>query len=85
MQLRQFEASSRGRQFVLVLETNEDPLGRLIAIAEESHIAGAHVTGIGAFSRAKVAFWNPERSPGSRPEAPRTPCGRAPRRARRAM
>jgi len=60
MQLKELEKSERGRTFLLVFETGEDPLVQLRAFAEAREIRGAHITGIGAFSRAEVAFWRPE-------------------------
>jgi predicted DNA-binding protein with PD1-like motif len=60
MKHREIEKSASGRVFLLVLEAGEDPLARLTAFAEANDIRGAHVAGIGAFSRAEVAFWRPE-------------------------
>jgi hypothetical protein len=60
MQLQEIEKPERGRVFLLVLETGEDPVAQLTAFAEANDVRGAHVTGIGAFSRAEVAFWRPE-------------------------
>lgn len=60
MQHRELATSERGRTFLLVFETGEDPLGQLSAFAEAEDVRTAHVTGLGAFSRAEVAFWRPE-------------------------
>ena len=51
---------ARRRDFLLVLDDGDDVLGSLIAFAQQSGITGASLQGIGAFSKATVAYWNKE-------------------------
>ena len=45
---------------LLVLNAGDDVMERLIAFANEQAIEGASFSAIGAFSRATIAYWNPE-------------------------
>ena len=49
---------ARRRDFLLVLDDRDDVLGSLIAFAQQNGITGASLHGIGAFSRATIAYWN---------------------------
>ena len=49
---------ARRRDFLLVLDGGDDVIPSLIAFAQQSGITGASFFGIGAFSRATVAYWN---------------------------
>jgi predicted DNA-binding protein with PD1-like motif len=49
---------SRRREILLVLDGGDDVLPSLTAFARENGIAGASLQGIGAFSRATIAYWN---------------------------
>jgi predicted DNA-binding protein with PD1-like motif len=51
---------ARQRDFLLVLDGGDDVMGSLIEFARECRISGASLQGIGAFSRATVAYWNKE-------------------------
>src|SRR5437763_6924893 len=52
--------SARQRDFLLVLDGGDDVMASLIAFAQQSGITGASLHGIGAFSKATVAYWNKE-------------------------
>lgn len=54
-----FNGSAR-RDFLLVLDRGDDVVESLLAFAREHGIAGASLQAIGAFSRAAVAYWNPQ-------------------------
>jgi len=49
---------ARQRDFLLVLDDGDDVMASLIAFARQSGITGGSLHGIGAFSRATVAYWN---------------------------
>ena len=49
---------ARRRDFLLVLDDGDDVLGSLTAFAQQNGITGASLHGIGAFSRATIAYWN---------------------------
>src|SRR5262249_45123485 len=46
------------REFLLVLDDGDDVMQSLIAFAQQHDITGASVQGIGAFSKATIAYWN---------------------------
>jgi uncharacterized protein len=46
------------RDFLLVLDDGDDVMQSLIAFAGQNGITGGSLHGIGAFSRATVAYWN---------------------------
>ncbi len=48
-----------GRGFLLVLDDGDEVPKALIAFAKANGITGASLHGIGAFSRATIAYWNP--------------------------
>jgi predicted DNA-binding protein with PD1-like motif len=45
---------------LLVLDGGDDVMQSLIDFAQKKHIRGASLHGIGAFSKATVAYWNKE-------------------------
>jgi predicted DNA-binding protein with PD1-like motif len=49
---------ARRRDFLLVLDDGDDVMGSLTAFAQQNGITGASLHGIGAFSRATIAYWN---------------------------
>ena len=57
MKSKAFEPARR-RDFLLVLDDGDDVMGSLTAFAQQSGITGASLHGIGAFSRATIAYWN---------------------------
>jgi predicted DNA-binding protein with PD1-like motif len=46
------------RTFVVVLDPGEDPIAALTDFARRERLAGAHFTGIGAFSAVTVGFFD---------------------------
>jgi predicted DNA-binding protein with PD1-like motif len=46
------------RTFVVVFETGDEVMSALTAFAQEQGLGGSHFTGIGAFSRAVVAYFD---------------------------
>lgn len=46
------------RTFVLVCETGDDAMKALASFVSEQRLGGSHFTGIGAFSRAVVAYFD---------------------------
>jgi predicted DNA-binding protein with PD1-like motif len=46
------------RTFVLVLATGEDPIETLTSFASQQKLGGSHLTAIGAFSRAVIAYFD---------------------------
>ena len=59
MKSKTFNPAARS-EHLLVLDGGDDVMRSLIDFAREKHIAGASLQGIGAFSKATVAFWNKE-------------------------
>lgn len=49
-----------GRVLSVVLETGEEVMETLAALADERDLDAAHFTGIGAFSEASMGFYDPE-------------------------
>lgn len=49
------------RTLAVVFETGEEPVEGLVRFAREHDITGAHLTGIGAFSRVTVGYFEWER------------------------
>jgi predicted DNA-binding protein with PD1-like motif len=49
---------ARRRDFLLVLDDGDDVMASLTAFAQQNGITGASLHGIGAFSRATIAYWN---------------------------
>lgn len=49
------------RMFAVVFETGEEVLAGLVAFAEAAQLSGSQFTGIGAFSDAKLGFFDWER------------------------
>lgn len=46
------------RTFALILETGNDPMSCLTEFAREEGVTGASITGIGAFSEARLAYFD---------------------------
>ena len=46
------------REFLLVLDGDDDVVQSLTAFAGENAITGARLQGIGGFARATIAYWN---------------------------
>ena len=59
MKKKTFNAAGRG-DHLLVLDDGDDVMQSLIDFAKETHISGASLHGIGAFSKTTVAYWNKE-------------------------
>jgi predicted DNA-binding protein with PD1-like motif len=49
------------RTYVVVLSTGDKAVEGLTAIAERERLSAAQVTAIGAFERATLRYWSPER------------------------
>ena len=61
MQTRLLAEDGRLRTFAAVFSTGNDPVGGLKAFAAEHRITGAQLTGIGAFSRATIGYFDWDR------------------------
>ena len=61
MHARQLDQSGELRTFVVVFDTGDDPVSGLEAFAREHRLSAAQVTGIGAFSRATVGYFDLQR------------------------
>jgi len=59
MKSKTFNPAGRG-DHLLVLDGGDDVIASLTAFAEGKHIGGASLHGIGAFSKATIAYWNKE-------------------------
>jgi len=51
-------ASEQPQTYMLVFDTGDDVLKALTAFAKENQIQSAHLSGIGAFSSAKVGYYD---------------------------
>lgn len=51
----------RERTFALILDTGDEVIAALLAFAQEHHLAGSHLTAIGAFERVTLGFFEWER------------------------
>jgi uncharacterized protein len=51
-------AEERGQVFALVFDHGDEAMGELLAFAQEHGLSAAHLTGLGAFRDATVAFFN---------------------------
>ena len=49
------------KNFVLVFETGDEAMSGLLSFAKEHNLAGAHLTGIGAFSRLVLGYYDWEK------------------------
>ena len=49
------------KTFVLVFEPGEEVMAGLLSFASEQETAGAHFTGIGAFERVTLGFFDPQK------------------------
>lgn len=59
MKHRLLEESDGRRSFVLVFEYGEEVVGPLSRFAEEMQLRGSSITGIGAFEKARLGYFNP--------------------------
>ena len=53
--------STEERTFALVMDTGDEAMASLFAFAKEHRISAAHFTGIGAFSRAVLGYFDWEK------------------------
>jgi predicted DNA-binding protein with PD1-like motif len=58
MQQKLLHKNEGQRTFALVLETGEEAMGCLISFANEHRISSAQITGIGAFSRVSLKYFD---------------------------
>ena len=54
-------ASAEERSLALVMDTGDEAMASLLAFAKEHRISAAHFTGIGAFSRAVLGYFDWEK------------------------
>jgi predicted DNA-binding protein with PD1-like motif len=58
MQVRQIHGSGRQRTFAVIMETSEEAMSQICRFAEREDITGALITGIGAFERAVLRYFD---------------------------
>ena len=58
MRARLLSTAGGVRTFAVVFGTGDDPVGGLEAFAREHRISGAQLTGLGAFSRVTVGYFD---------------------------
>jgi predicted DNA-binding protein with PD1-like motif len=58
MQARQIHSSDGQRTFALILDTGDEAMEQVRAFAERARITGAQVTGIGAFEKAVLRYFD---------------------------
>nr|WP_166177226.1 DUF296 domain-containing protein [Altererythrobacter segetis] len=58
MQARQIHSHGGQRTFALVLDTGDEAMERIRQFAERERMAGAQVTGIGAFEKAVPRYFD---------------------------
>ena len=61
MKFRLVHEAHGQRTFVAVLETGDEVMASLARLAEQERLSAAQITGIGAFSRALIAYFDWER------------------------
>lgn len=61
MRIQHLHEADGLRHFAVILDEGEEAMACLQAFAKEQRIGAAQVTGIGAFSAAELAFWDPDR------------------------
>ena len=58
MQTRQIHASDGQRTFALILDTGDEVMEQVRRFAERESVTGAQVTGIGAFEKAELRYFD---------------------------
>jgi hypothetical protein len=58
MQVRQIHGSGRQRTFAVIMETSDEAMSQICRFAEREDITGALITGIGAFERAVLRYFD---------------------------
>jgi predicted DNA-binding protein with PD1-like motif len=58
MQARQIHSSGGQRTFALILDTGDEAMEQVRAFAERERVSGAQVSGIGAFEKAVLRYFD---------------------------
>jgi predicted DNA-binding protein with PD1-like motif len=58
MQVRQIHASGDQRTFAVIMDSGDEAMDQVYRFAESQGIAGAQITGIGAFERATLRYFD---------------------------
>jgi predicted DNA-binding protein with PD1-like motif len=58
MQVRQIHGSGRQRTFAVIMATSDEAMSQICRFAEREDITGALITGIGAFERAVLRYFD---------------------------
>lgn len=61
MHIKQLTADEKQRSFVVVLDEGEEAAEQLLTFSRRHHVIGATFTGLGAFSKATLGFFEMDR------------------------